>query len=168
MGPIAFERSLAPWAKATYAAVIICNQTKMRSTPVNPPFSLSKSYFLRIHHRIMLATKPMANARMRLLMGNHAFSAHGLKTPFSLTGSQSYLFAIQPLDSAFPKNPFRALNCSARPRTKKVGNAKIGANHFDLSIGLSASKIAIRTTVNERNAMIPPISGLATQDMTTF
>ena len=33
IGPIALERSFAPWANATYAAVIICNQTNIFSTP---------------------------------------------------------------------------------------------------------------------------------------
>ena len=63
-----------------------------------------------------------------------------------LKGSQSPLSAIHPLDWAFAKNPLRALNCRARPRTKKVGNAKIGASHIERCSGLSASKIAFLIT----------------------
>ena len=47
IGPIALERSFAPWANATYAAVIICSQTNIRSTPLNPLFSSLISTFVR-------------------------------------------------------------------------------------------------------------------------
>ena len=76
-------------------------------------------------------------------MGNHGLSDIGLKLPFSFAGNQSYLSSIpnHPLEAALVINPFRALNCRANPNVKNVGNAKIGANHFDLSIGFSASNI---------------------------
>ena len=75
--------------------------------------------------------------------------------------------SIQPLDSALEKNPLRALNWSAMPRTKKVGIAMIGASHLDLSSGLLDSRMVSRTIQNVPNARSPPISGLATHDMTT-
>ena len=110
----------------------------------------------------------MINATINELIGNQAFSAIGLNTPFSFTGSQSFLSSIHPSESALEINPFRALNCNARPNVKNVGSARIGANHLDLSMGLSASRILTRTMKNVKKARIPPINGLATQDMTTF
>ena len=141
---------------------------------MKPPFSLSKLYLRKTPHKIILAKVPINNASIKLLIGNQAidspaaFLAQGLKTPFSFTGNQSYLFSIHPFSAALEKKPFSALNCKASPNTKNVGSANIGANHLDLSIGLSASRMAIRTTVNDRKAIIPPIKGLATQDITTF
>ena len=109
----------------------------------------------------------MMNARIMLLMGNQAFSTKGSQEPFSLTGSQSYLSSIQPLPSALAKKPFRALNWRAIPRTKNVGIAMIGASHLDLSSGLLDSRMVSRTIQNVPNARSPPMSGLATHDITT-
>ena len=110
----------------------------------------------------------MINATIREFIGNQAFSANGSKTPFSFTGNQSFLSSIHPSEAALEMNPFSALNCNARPNVKNVGKARIGANHLDLAIGSSASRILARTIKNVMNARIPPISGLATHDMTTF
>ena len=115
----------------------------------------------------------MTNATIREFIGNQAFSANGSKTPFSFTGNQSFLSVthLRPnisLPSILEMNPFSALNCNAKPNVKNVGKARIGANHLDLAIGSSASRILARTIKNVMNARIPPISGLATHDMTTF
>ena len=109
----------------------------------------------------------MTNATIIALNGIHAFSAIGFQTPFSLTGSQSYLSAIIPSLSSLAIRPFRALNCKAIPSTKKVGSAISGAIHLLLSIGFGASKIVARTMKNVKKASKPPINGLATQDKTT-
>ena len=113
----------------------------------------------------MIETIP---ARMRLLIGNHALSIIGFQEPSSLTGNQSYLFSIQLFSWAFAKNPFRALNCSARQRTKNVGIARMGAIQRALFSGSEVSRIVSRMTQKVKNANNPPITGLATQDMTTF
>ena len=116
----------------------------------------------------MLETAPMAAASMMELRGIQAFSAHGLKTPFSFTGNQSFLSSIHPLEAAFDMNPLRALYCSARPRTKNVGKASIGASHIERSTGLSLSRMSFLMIINEKKPIKPPINGLATHDMTTF
>ena len=142
IGPIALERSFAPCANATYAAVMIWSQTKIRSTPRNPLLSCLMSIFLRMRNRQKDAIAPITAASISELIGSQALSANGSQTPFSLAGSQSYLSAIHSFDSAFAKNPFSALNWRARPKTKKVGKARIGANHKERSSGLSESKMS--------------------------
>ena len=139
---MALERSFAPWANATYAAVIICSQTKIRSTPRKPFFSSLISILLRMRKRQKDAIAPITAANMSELIGSHAASANGSQTPFSLAGNQSALSSIHSFLSALEKNPFRALNCSASPSTKKVGKARIGANQSERSSGLSESKMS--------------------------
>ena len=84
----------------------------------------------------------MAAASMMELMGIQAFSAQGSNTPFSLTGNQSFLSSIQPLEAAFEMNPLRALYWRAKPRTKNVGKASTGASHLERSTGLSLSRMS--------------------------
>ena len=64
--------------------------------------------------------------------------------------------------------PVRALYCSARPRTKNVGKASIGASHIERSTGLSLSRMSFLMIINEKKPIKPPINGLATHDMTTL
>ena len=89
---------------------------------------------------------PIIAAKTSEFAGNHALSTNGFQLPAGppssgLKGNQSPLSAIHPFDWAFEKKPFSALNCRARPRTKNVGNARIGANHKERCSGFSASKI---------------------------
>ena len=115
----------------------------------------------------MLAIIPITLARISELRGNQALSANGSNTPSSFAGSQFDL-SIQPFLSALLMNPFNALNCRASPKTKNVGNARIGASHFERDTGSSLSRIIFLMIMYEKNAINPPISGLATQDITTL
>ncbi len=99
--------------------------------------------------------------------GNQALSANGFQTPSSLAGNQFDL-SIQPFRSALLMKPFSALNCRASPKTKNVGNARIGASHFERETGSSLSRIIFLIIMYEKYAINPPISGLAIHDMTTF
>ena len=110
----------------------------------------------------------MAAASMMELIGIQALGAHGSNTPSSFTGSQSFLFSIQPFEAALEMNPLSALYWRARPKTKNVGKASMGANHCDRFIGSSLSKINFWIITKEKKPMRPPMSGLATHDMTTF
>ena len=142
IGPIALERSFAPCANATYAAVMIWSHTKIRSTPRKPLLSSLISILLRMRKRQKDAIAPIKAANISELIGSHAASANGSHTPFSFAGSQSALSSIHSFLSALEKNPFSALNCRASPKTKNVGKARIGANHNERSSGLSESKMS--------------------------
>ena len=107
----------------------------------------------------------MKSANNNELRGNHAPSSNMLKVVPSLEGNHSALFK-NPSESRRLINPFMALYCKAKPRTKNVGNARIGAIIRDLSIGSSASIITFLTITNVVYAKIPPSKGDATQLIT--
>ena len=144
---MALLRSLAPWAKATYAAVMIWSHTNVRSTAWYPSPSISRRR--RSCHRTRLASTPIAVATSRLWNGRQMPT---LSHP--LAGSQSLCRTF-----------LSALNCSASPSTRKVGKASSGARRLAAPAGSSASRIVCRTMTNVVHARTAPSSGEATQDM---